>query len=343
MTPTGAIMREGMIENNKEGGTQMKKLLGTALVAGLAWPMLAGADPINVKDFALAPRIAEKVAAGEELNIFVSYHDVSNEFAPQIRAGVERGDALDKVKAKFIGPVGADADGQINEIEALLDTMDGLAISSVSTDALAPIIDRVVEAGIPVITYNTDNPDSKRIAFAGQDLIQSGREAGKLMCEVHPEGKLLILTLDAAAQWSLDRESGAREAMAAGCPAAEVVQTVNTGTDPQEMYAAIENAMLGNPEISGLLSLECCTTPAAGSWVDRNGRAGEVKIVGFDLLDQTVEFVENGVIQATIDQAPEAQGFAAVDLLAKFLNGETIDDLDTGVGIFTSANIADVN
>ena len=65
MTPTGAIMREGMIENNKEGGTQMKKLLGTALVAGLAWPMLAGADPINVKDFALAPRIAEKVAAGE--------------------------------------------------------------------------------------------------------------------------------------------------------------------------------------------------------------------------------------------------------------------------------------
>lgn len=49
------------------------------------------------------------------------------------------------------------------------------------------------------------------------------------------------------------------------------------------------------------------------------------------------------MIQATIDQAPGSPGLAAVDLLAKFLNGETIDDLDTGVGIFTSANIADVN
>lgn len=99
--------------------------------------------------------------------------------------------------------------------------MDGLAISSVSTDALAPIIDRVVEAGIPVITYNTDNPDSKRIA---SPLIHPVGRCRKPDGEVHPEGKLLILTLDAAAQWSLDRESGAREAMAAaGCPAAEVV------------------------------------------------------------------------------------------------------------------------
>jgi len=108
------------------------------------------------------------------------------------------------------------------------------------------------------------------------------------------------------------------------------------------MYASIENAMLANPEVTGLLSLECCTTPAAGSWVDRNQKAGAVKIVGFDLLDQTVEMVAAGSIQATIDQAPEAQGFAAVDLLARFLKGEPIDNLDIGVGIFTKDNIASV-
>jgi simple sugar transport system substrate-binding protein/ribose transport system substrate-binding protein len=117
---------------------------------------------------------------------------------------------------------------------------------------------------------------------------------------------------------------------------------VNTGSDPQEMYAAIENAMLANPDVTGLLSLECCTTPAAGSWVERSGKAGAVKIVGFDLLDQTVEQVAAGVVQATIDQAPEAQGVAAVDLLVKFLKGESIDNLDTGVGIYTKENIAEV-
>ena len=316
-------------------------LLAAGLVPALATGF-AMAEPANVTDFPLAERIAAKVAAGEELMIFVSYQDVANEFAPQIRAGVERGDALDGVTATFIGPVGSDADAQINEIEALFDTMDGLAISSVSTDALAPLIERVLAAGIPVVTYNTDNPDTERLAFAGQDLVQSGREAGKLMCDILGSGQIMILTGDAAAQWSLDRESGAREALAA-CPSIEVVQTVNTSFDPQEMYANIENAMLGNPGVTGLLSLECCTTPAAGSWVERNNRIGEVRIVGFDLVDQTVELVRAGVIQATIDQAPEAQGFAAVDLLVKFLNGEDIDNVDTGVGIFTPDNIAELD
>jgi simple sugar transport system substrate-binding protein/ribose transport system substrate-binding protein len=100
--------------------------------------------------------------------------------------------------------------------------------------------------------------------------------------------------------------------------------------------------MLANPDVTGILSLECCSTPAAGEWVTRNDKAGTVKIVGFDLLDQTVELVASGAVQATIDQAPERQGFEAVNLLATFLRGGEIDDLDTGVGIYTQDNIAEV-
>ena len=47
-------------------------------------------------------------------------------------------------------------------------------------------------------------------------------------------------------------------------------------------------------------------------------------------------------MQATIDQAPEKQGFAAVDLLVKFLDGQTIDNVDTGVGVYTKENIGEV-
>ncbi|MWD26272.1 substrate-binding domain-containing protein [Aquicoccus sp. SCR17] len=306
-----------------------------------AAPFAVAAEPVNVSDFELAPRIQEKIDAGEPLDIFVSYHDVSNEFAPFVKAGVERADEMEGVDARFIGPVGADADGQISEIETLMNDMDGLAISAVSTDALSPLINRVIEAGIPVISYNTDNPDSERLVFAGQDLVESGRQAGQQMVDVlGGEGKVMITTIDAAAQWSLDREGGAREVLEAE-EGIEVVRTLNTGTDPQEIYSAIENAMLSNPGINGILSLECCSTPAAGEWVERNGMAGKIKVVGFDLLDQTVELVADGVIQVTIDQAPERQGFEAVNLLVQYLNGETIDDLDTGVGIYTPENIED--
>ncbi|AZO44527.1 LacI family transcriptional regulator [Mesorhizobium sp. M7D.F.Ca.US.005.01.1.1] len=311
-----------------------------AAMLGL-FPLSAHAES-KLADFTLAPRIKAKIDAGQPLDIYVSYHDVSNEFAPFMKAGVERAAKEDKVGAQFIGPVGADADGQISEIETLMGKMDGLAISSVSTDALAPVIDRVIAAGIPVVTFNTDNPESKRLAFAGQDLVQSGREAGKLMAKVlGGKGKVMITTIDAAAQWSLDREKGAREALKAE-PGIEVVSTLNTGTDPQKIYAAIENAMLANPSISGVLSLECCSTPAAGTWVERNKAADKVKVVGFDLLDQTVQLVQDGNVNATIDQAPEKQGFAAVDLIVQFLKGQPINNVDTGVGIYTKENIAEV-
>ncbi|CDX23942.1 Periplasmic binding protein/LacI transcriptional regulator [Mesorhizobium plurifarium] len=318
------------------------KIRHVILAAALSLlPALAHAEA-KLADFSLAERIKAKIAAGQPLDIYVSYHDVSNEFAPFMKAGVQRAATSDKVNAQFIGPVGADADGQISEIETLMGKMDGLAISSVSTDALAPLIDKVIAAGIPVVTFNTDNPESKRLAFAGQDLVQLGREAGKLMAKVlGGKGKVMITTIDAAAQWSLDREKGAREALKAE-PGIEVVSTLNTGTDPQKIYSAIENAMLANPSISGVLSLECCSTPAAGTWVERNKAADKVKVVGFDLLDQTVQLVQSGDVQATIDQAPEKQGFAAVDLLVQFLKGQAIENLDTGVGVYTKENIAEV-
>ena len=299
-------------------------------------------EGVSLEDFALADRIQAKLDAGEELVIRVSYHDVSNEFAPFIRAGVERAAEELGVDTRMIGPVGANADAQVSEIETLLASIDGLAVSSVSTDALAPVIDRALEMGIPVVTFNTDNPDSNRLAFAGQDLVESGRAAGHLMAEqLGGEGNVIITTLDAAAQWSIDRETGAREALAE-YPGITVLTTVNTGTEPQQIYANIENAMLANPNVDGILSLECCSNPAAGEYVLRNGLVGQVAVVGFDLLPQTLELIQEGAILATIDQAPEVQGFEAVNMLVQFLSGQRITDVDTGVGVYTIENLDEV-
>jgi simple sugar transport system substrate-binding protein len=54
-----------------------------------------------------------------------------------------------------------------------------------------------------------------------------------------------------------------------------------------------------------------------------------------------VQLVQKGDIQATIDQAPERQGYEAVDLLVNFLKGKPIDSIDTGVMVYTKENIAD--
>jgi simple sugar transport system substrate-binding protein/ribose transport system substrate-binding protein len=270
----------------------------------------------------------------------VSYHDVSNEFAPLLRAGVEQAAADLGVDAQFVGPVGADAEAQIAEIESLIEKgVDGLAISSVSTDALAPVIDRAIDMGIPVVTFNTDNPESKRLAFAGQDLVASGYAAAQELAKrINGEGKVLILTLDAAAQWSIDRETGARNGLAE-YPGIEVLGTINTGTEPQEIYAAVENALLAYPDVTAILSLECCSHPVAGEVLEREGLVGQITMVGFDELPQTLEFIKEGVTAASVTQAPERQGYEAVNLLVEFLSGKPIATIDTGIGVIDPSNV----
>ena len=292
--------------------------------------------------FTLSKGIQDRVAKGDKPVIYVSYHDVSNEFAPFIRAGVEKADKEFDVDAKMVGPVGADAEKQVAEIESLIQKgVDGLAISSVSTDALAPIIDRALAQGIPVVTFNTDNPNSKRLAFIGQDLVESGRIAGKLLADtLGGKGNVIITTLDAAAQWSIDREKGAREALGQ-YPGIKILATVTTGTEPQQIYSSVENGMQAHPNVDGILSLECCSTPAAGQYVQRNNLVGKVKIVGFDMLPETIKLVQGNVISATIDQAPEKQSYEAVRLLLDTLKGKPAHTIDTGAVVYDSKNIGD--
>ena len=317
------------------------KITALMVAAAALLPLSAKADgPAKVSDFPLADRIKEKVASGKPLDIYVSYHDVSNEFAPSIKAGVAKGAADDKVNAQFIGPVGSDANAQINEIETLMGKMDGLAISSVSSDALGPVIDRVLKAGIPVVTYNTDNPNSKRLAFAGQDLVQSGREAGKLMGKVlDGKGKVMITTIDAAAQWSLDREKGAREGLKA-FPGIQVVKTLNTGTDPQKIYSAIENAMLADPSVTGILSL--------GMLLDaRRGHLGPAQQEDRPDQGRRLRSARSDGAARPERRRPgdDRSGARRSRVLrpstfsCKFLNGKPIESVDTGVGIYTKDNI----
>lgn len=316
----------------------MLKNLKTLVLTSVA--LVVGLSLAQDNAFNLSQRIADRMAAGEKPVIRISYHDVSNEFAPFIKAGVERAARELGVDAVMVGPVGAAADQQVAELENLIQAgVDGIAVSSASTDALAPVINRALDMGIPVVTYNTDNPTSHRLAFAGQDLVQSGRDAGELIAQVlGGKGNVMITTIDAAAQWSLDRESGAREALA-NYPGIKVVSTINTGTEPQQIYASIENAMLANPNVDGILSLECCSTPAAGEYVKRNNLSAQVKVVGFDLLPATVGLVQEGIVSATIDQNPEQQGFEAVRLLVDILNGKAVSDVDTGVKVYDIDNI----
>jgi ABC-type sugar transport system substrate-binding protein len=73
--------------------------------------------------------------------------------------------------------------------------------------------------------------------------------------------------------------------------------------------------------------------------LEREGLVGDITMVGFDELPQTLEFIKEGVTVATVTQAPERQGYEAVRLLVDFLGGEPISTVDTGIGVIDASNV----
>jgi simple sugar transport system substrate-binding protein len=270
--------------------------------------------------------------AGKKLKISVIYHDTGIEFGQVIKAGALAAGKEFGIDVEFVGPIGIKVDEQVAFIEnAITKKFDGLAISNVNGEALNPMIDKAIAAGIPTVTFNSEAEGSKRMAFFGQDLVNSGRvQAGIVQEYMGSSGKVLIITGEAAASWSQDRERGVREGLAK-FPGIEIVGTVSTGWEEQAQFAAIENAILANPDLKGIASLDAATTPATGLVLKRLNKTNIIH-VGHDLVPATLDNIKAGVTKASLSQFPYMQGYLPVKALYEYLvNKKPLESVDTGI------------
>jgi simple sugar transport system substrate-binding protein/ribose transport system substrate-binding protein len=293
--------------------------------------------------FELASHIQQRIDDGEPMRIKLSYHDPSLAFATPIGAGMEKAGEELGADVALIGPTGGDAAQQVSEIQTLIQqkAVDGLAVSSASSDALKPVIAQAYDAGIPIISFNTDNPDSKQMGFVGQDLKGSGKaQAERLLEELDGtnEGKVVVFSVDTGAGWSHDRFGGFKEGLDGS--GLEIVGPVNVGNEPSAAYNTVESTMSGQSGVVAVAGLDCCSTTAAAKWVAQSGEAGDIAMGGFDLLTRTAEYIDEGVLDFTISQNPTEQGYQAVKVLHDFLTeGTEIEGMDTGAQFITRDNL----
>ncbi|MBH0023151.1 substrate-binding domain-containing protein [Salinibacterium sp. SWN248] len=333
--------------------TKAHRLLTAGAVLATAALALSGCGAITAANegasadgsFELAGYIQERIDNGDELRIKLSYHDPSLAFATPISEGMERAGSDLGVDVQLVGPTGGDAAKQVSELQTLIqqEAIDGLAVSSASSDALKPVIAQAFAAGIPIISFNTDNPDSQQMGFVGQDLRGSGQsQAEELITQLGDTttGKVVVFSLDTGAGWSNERFGGF-EAGFEGSDL-ELVGPVNVGNEPNAAYNTVESTMAGLSDVVAIAGLDCCSTTAAAQWVEQSGNTGKITTVGFDLLPSTAEFVENGVITFTISQNPSEQGYQAVKILYDFLTeGTAITGVDTGAEFITQDNLSE--
>ena len=156
------------------------------------------------------------------------------------------------VEILYAGSVDSDGAEQARVIDdAVARGVNAIAISCDDPTACIDPINRAVSAGIPVMTWDPDSPQSKRFTYLGLDNIQAGQAAAYLLVQaMGTEGKVAILTGVPGADNLETRITGFREGLAA-YPSIHIIATVVTNDDINLGVQAVEDTMQAHPDIKG--------------------------------------------------------------------------------------------
>jgi ribose transport system substrate-binding protein len=332
----------------------MKKLFYCLILAAMLLTACGGAAPTTAPQTTTAveptkAQVVEQTQAPEQTakkKIFFMNQQVGHPFWNVVKEGVF--DACDKYNFECVmeGPTNMDNPAMISMIEAAIATgeYDGMLIPAIVPEMFVPVINEAVDKGIAVITFCTDAPDSKRLAFVGTDGVQAGKAAGEYMVNLVNEklgGKASINIMSGqAAQTDLnDRIEGFKSALTSGME----VTSVDYGEGGiKDTIAKLEARLVSDPGINAFFSSRGDGGPAIMSVYSANkDRIDNSAVVMFDDVDTTLDGIRQGVIAATAVQRQYNWGFGSVYMLNRLWNEklELPDNTHTGILMVTKDNV----
>lgn len=224
---------------------------------------------------------------------------------------------------KVVSTTVAPADGeddvraaeQVDFVQERIDQgYSGIGIASLN-DALVPAIDAAVDAGMTIITFDSDEPTSKRQLYLGTINTEAGKTGGETLSELlgTTKGTVIVLGFDDPEwQGGYDRTHEARKVLEAAGQTVSVYHTDWTDQSLNEagMQAIMETA---DPPIVGCIGVfsnsHLCASAAEKAGVS------DIKVAAFDFEAETLAFMESGKIQATHVQRQYYMGYVIPYLL----------------------------
>jgi ribose transport system substrate-binding protein len=251
----------------------------------------------------LTPILACRRHASDETYVFIS-NNIQIPYWQQAGAGFANTAAQLKVHARFVGPQNYDLKA---EQQALRDTIRekpaGILIHVAASALLLYDINQAVEAGIPVITIDADAPASKRLFFIGTNNHQAGVLGGeRLAQELKGKGNVVFFTMPEQNNLA-DRLRGYREALMR-YPQIRVVRVVDIAGNPHVAFDTVTDMLTRqSDQVDAFVCLEALAGREVATVL--NDRHVQDKVViAMDTDPDTLDWIRQGVIAATIAQKP---------------------------------------
>lgn len=241
-------------------------------------------------------------------------------------------------EAKALGVATIESDGQNSapkqtaDVEAaVVQGVDGIVISPLDVNAMAPAITTAVENDVPVVTIDRRVAGVEGIlAHVGADNVKGGEAQGQWVMETFPDGATIInLQGQPGASPAIDRNKGLHNVLDQQADRYRFVAEQTANFAREQGLSVTESLLAGMGEPPDVI-VAANDDMALGALeaVKARGLADQVKIIGFDALPEALAAVRDGGLAGTIEQFPGGQSRRAMQIMVEHLKEQKSPESD---------------
>ena len=231
-------------------------------------------------------------------------------------AGFKQAAAQYKVTVRVVGPESYDPQAELVELQnAIAAKPAGILISVADAAVLQPGIDAAINAGIPVITIDSDAAKSRRLYFIGTNNLEAGRLGGRRVIEkLNGKGNVVFFTISGQPNTE-ERLKGFKDVFASK-PDIKIVDVVDIKGDARAAFDKTQElmALTGPKKIDAFVCLESASGKPVSDAVMRSNTNDRL-VVAWDVDQDTLDGIKAGSIDSTVAQKPFTMGYIGLKAL----------------------------
>jgi inositol transport system substrate-binding protein len=277
--------------------------------------------------------------------IVASLHNLSEPFFIAVRRELESEAAKLDVEISVV-------DGQSNSAKQTADVeaavasgANGIILAPTNVNALAPAVESVIKAGIPIVTVDrrVDNT-SVSVPHVGADNVGGGRSMAQWVIEHFPNGaRIVLISGQPGSSSAIDRTQGIQAAFKSPGPQYKIVAEQSANWQREQGLTVTQNILTSlGTQIPDVILCEDDDMALGALEALRTSGISSVKVLGFNATPEALARVRDGQLAATVEQSPVRQARAALQQLVAKIRAQTpIAGAKITPILITKANIAE--
>ena len=225
--------------------------------------------------------------------------------------------------------------------QILKENLDGLLITPILIRPAKELTYKIPKE-IPYVFFDSDIPDSNRLTFIGQDPYRGGKLAAKLMrMMTGNEGNIVIIRILPEDYHIDQRMEGFKKYYIDNNEINSVqIYEWQEQKDLNSFNIVSQKILEEQSDLQGIFVTNALTYLIA-SFFESYCSKKNVRIIGYDLIKQNIDYLRSEVIDFLISQSPITQGYQGIYSLYRYLVLEqNVDDkIMMPIDIVTKENI----